>query len=73
MMRGTRGTAPMIATQRQLDEAVLAAVTGGTGPLDPLLYTGEDSTVIDPVIPDDGPRLTATGEGTATAEALPVP
>jgi hypothetical protein len=57
----------MTDTKRKLDEAVLSAVTGGTGPLDPLLYTGSNDPVLNPITPPNGPILTATGEGSATA------
>jgi hypothetical protein len=60
----------MTDTKRKLDEAVLSAVTGGTGPLDPLLYNGSNDPVLNPIIPVDpanGLTLTATGEGSATA------
>jgi hypothetical protein len=70
IMAARKGRTPMTTTKQQLDEAVLSAVTGGTGPLDSLIYTGSNDPTLNPITPPnpgDGPLLVSTGEGTATA------
>ncbi len=64
----------MTTTPKRIDDALLAAATGGSGPLDPLLYTGDSNPVLNPLPTGEGTLLT-TGEGTAsdTVEGRPVP
>jgi hypothetical protein len=57
-------------TRKPLDDTALAGVTGGTGPLDPLPYTGQDTPPVTPIDPETEPGLLEIGDeaGTATTD-----
>lgn len=54
-------------TPRPLDATALAGAAGGTGPLDPLLYTGDDTPKVTPIDPGTEPGDLQVGDGAGSA------